>query len=172
MSATGTAAGVIEGLREHGRRWAATRECASAVAEVLRAGSADDVMAVLGKLRLYRVVGEARRAVARHHTAAQARPLRARPLRGRELQVSLVRWAQREGEALELAGERIAVQLEAFGRWVALMGDDPRRVVMSLRLAGLVAGLEGADLDRLGGALVLHVPPDLRTAGRAASGAA
>lgn len=166
-----SAAAVIDGLRAHGRRWVDTRECASAVALVLREGTADDVMAVVSKLRLYRVVGAARRAVARHHTAARARPLRARPLRGRELQVSLVRWAQREGVALELAGERIAVQLEHLARWVALMGDDPRRVVMSLRVAGLVAGIEGADLDRLGGALVLHVPADLRTAGRAAAGA-
>lgn len=146
---------VIEGLRRHGREWGSTRECAAALARVLQEGRAVDVVAVRRALRRYRCTQQAARAVARYEQhAAPRRALVCRRLSGRELVAALVSWAERD-EGARLEGDLLAVGTSALLRFVALLGDDPSRVVRALRVAGL---LESGIAGERGPSITIRIP--------------
>jgi hypothetical protein len=137
MTAGSAAADIHEGLRRQGRDWASTSDCAALLARVLQEGTAAEIVAVQRALRRYRVAQAARRAVARYEReTAPCAALVQRRLTGRELVAALSSWAERD-EAAQLEGDRVVVPMAALLRFVATLGDDPRRVVAVLQAAGL-----------------------------------
>jgi hypothetical protein len=136
MTAGSAAADIHAGLRRHGRDWASTRDAAVLLARVLREGTAAEVVAAQRVLRRYRCAQAAQRALARYEPRARREALVSRRLTGRELVATLAAWAEREPD-VGADGDLIRCPIAALLRFVATLGDDPRRVVRVLQAADL-----------------------------------